>query len=52
MLVDYVRQQVHLGYIKVQDIDTEKNISDILTKDLFNSTLFERHRASLLGSHQ
>jgi hypothetical protein len=48
-LVLYFGQQVHPGYIKVQDIDTKKNISDILIKDLFNSILFKKHLSSQLG---
>jgi hypothetical protein len=52
MLVSYVREQVHLGYVKICDIDTDKNISDILTKDLFNFPTFDKHRAALLGALQ
>jgi hypothetical protein len=49
MLVEYCRQQVALGLINVQHIDTEDNIADILTKNIYNTKLFKKHRDSLLG---
>jgi hypothetical protein len=49
MLVDYVRHQVQLGSIKIYDSNTNKNIADILTIDLFNSVLYDKHRVALLG---
>jgi hypothetical protein len=49
VIVAYCREQVELGYIKVCDIDTEENIADILTKDIYNTKLFKQHQESLLG---
>jgi hypothetical protein len=49
MLVEYCRQQVTIGKIKVTHIDTEENIADILTKNIYNTKLFLKHRDKLLG---
>jgi hypothetical protein len=49
MIVEYCRQQVALGLINVQHIDTEDNIADILTKNIYNTKVFKKHRDSLLG---
>jgi hypothetical protein len=50
MLVEYCRQQVYLGNIKVEHIDTEENMADILTKNIYNTKLFRKHRDQLLGT--
>jgi hypothetical protein len=49
MLVEYCRQQVYLGLINIEHIDTEENIADILTKNIYNTKRFTKHRDSLLG---
>ena len=52
MIVEYCRQQVYLGNIRVEHIDTEENIADILTKNIYNTKLFQKHRDQLLGNNK
>ena len=44
----FVRDHHQLQHIRVKKIDTEKQIADLLTKNLARD-LFERHRDSLLS---
>ncbi len=42
MLINYVREQVDLGIIKILKIPGQNNMSDVLTKPNFNEKVFEK----------
>jgi hypothetical protein len=48
MLINYVREQINLGIIKIQKIAGEKNNADLLTKKLRDGS-FVPKRNALLG---
>ena len=49
MLINYVREQVDLGIIKIFKIPGTQNMSDVLTKPNFNEKDFETKTDSILG---
>ena len=49
MLINYVREQVDLGIIKILKIPGQNNMSDVLTKPNFNEKDFENKTDGLLG---
>ena len=49
MLINYVREQVDLGLIKILKISGTQNMSDVLTKPNFNEKDFESKTDSILG---
>ena len=49
MLINYVREQVDLGIIKVLKIPGQNNMSDVLTKPNFNEKDFETKTDGILG---
>ena len=48
MLIDYIREQVQCGYIKLTKIDTKDNVADILTKIVTGHNFLEKAQR-LLG---
>ena len=48
MLIDYIREQVQCGYIKLTKIDTKDNVADILTKIVAGHNFLEKAQR-LLG---
>jgi len=49
MLINYVREQVDLGLIKIFKIPGTQNMSDVLTKPNFNEKDFESKTDGILG---
>jgi hypothetical protein len=49
MLINYVREQVDLGIIKIFKIPGTENMADVLTKPNFNEKDFESKTDSILG---
>jgi len=49
MLINYIREQVDLGIIKILKIPGQNNMSDVLTKPNFNEKDFETKTDGLLG---
>jgi hypothetical protein len=49
MLINYVREQVDLGIIKILKIPGTQNMTDVLTKPNFNEKDFETKTDSILG---
>ena len=49
MLINYVREQVDLGLIKIFKIPGAQNMSDVLTKPNFNEKDFESKIDGILG---
>ena len=49
MLINYVREQVDLGIIKIYKILGTENMADVLTKPNFNERDFESKTDSILG---
>jgi len=49
MLINYVREQVDLGIIKLLKIPGTQDMSDVLTKPNFNEKDFETKTDSILG---
>jgi hypothetical protein len=49
MLINYVREQVDLGIIKIYKILGTENMADVLTKPNFNERDFESKMDSILG---
>ena len=49
MLINYVKEQVDLGLIKIFKIPGTQNMSDVLTKPNFNEKDFESKTDSILG---
>ena len=49
MLINYIREQVDLGIIKILKIPGQNNMSDLLTKPNFNEKDFEAKTDGLLG---
>jgi hypothetical protein len=50
MRINYIYQEQKMGNIKLQWIDTDSNVSDVLTKPL-PIALFQRHSEKLLRGH-
>ena len=48
MVINYVREQINLGLIKIQKIEGDKNNADLLTKKLRDGTFLPKKNA-LLG---
>ena len=49
MLINYIREQVDLGIIKILKIPGTQNMSDVLTKPNFNEKDFKTKTDSILG---
>ena len=49
MVINYVREQINLGLIKIDKIAGTKNNADLLTKKLRGGTFLANKRNALLG---
>ncbi len=49
MLINYIKEQVEAGIIKIEHVDTDENLADILTKILTGSLFFDKAK-QLLGT--
>ncbi len=49
LIINYVREQVDLGIIKVLKIPGQNNMSDVLTKSNFNKKDLETKTDGILG---
>ena len=50
MLINYIREQVDLGIIKILKIPGQNNMSDVVIKSNFNEKDFEKRRMASLES--
>ncbi len=49
MLINYIKEQVEAGIIKIEHVDTDENLADILTKILTGSLFFDKAK-QILGT--
>ena len=50
MRIHYIREMIEDGFLELYFVPTDKNVADVLTKPLRDST-FEAHRKTLLEGH-